>query len=499
MPLAVHACYLYDKYKRNTMGRRRKSYPHLEAVEIIDMAHDGKAIGKTEEGVVIVERCVPGDVVDVQVNAKKKGVFSGYPTRYVSKSPDRITPICSHFGVCGGCKWQSLSYDKQLQYKQKHVYDCFDRIAKVNIQHRKDIYAAPATEYYRNKMEFSFTDKRWLDENELDTQEKDLRGLGFHVPGRFDKVVDVKHCYLQGGISNDIRNKLKEFAIHKGYTFTNLRSHEGFLRNIFIRNTTKDEVMVFVVFGENNSSQINELMSFLHLNFPEITSLLYAVNTKVNSSIYDLEIRNFAGQDSIYEKMGDLHFKISPKSFYQTNSEQAYELYKIALDLADIQPDETVYDLYTGTGTIANFVSQKAKKVIGVELVADAIADAKENAKLNKIENTHFVVGDMKDVFTPEFVEEHGQADLIIVDPPRAGLHQKVVDELLKQEVPKIVYISCNPATQARDVGLLAKKYQVTHCAPVDMFPHTHHTENIVKLELHQPVLTGANASKTAV
>lgn len=470
------------------MGRRkRRSYPHLESVEIVDMAADGKAIGKKDDVVVLVPGVVPGDVVDVQVNKKKKQLFSGYVTNFVKHSEEKQEPFCPHFGVCGGCKWQNLSYEKQLEYKQKRVNDCFDRIAKVDINERRAIVGSKTTEYYRNKLEFSFTDRRWLTEDEVSDTEKeinDIKGLGFHVAEKFDKVVDVKHCSLQPDPSNEIRLKLKDFAIENDFSFTNLRTHEGFLRSIYIRTASTGELMVVLIFGEEQKENMDKCLEFLKTEFPQITSLMYAVNTNMNDSIYGLDIKNYAGEDHIFEEMEGLKFKISPKSFYQTNSEQAYELYKLTREFADIQENDVVYDLYTGTGTIANFVSKGAKKVIGVESVEDAIIDARENSRINGIENTKFVVGDMKDILTEEFVAENGKPDVIIVDPPRAGLHPKVVDVLLKASSPKLVYVSCNPATQARDLELLAEKYEMEISQPVDMFPHTHHIENIVKMKL---------------
>jgi 23S rRNA (uracil1939-C5)-methyltransferase len=469
------------------MGRRRrKSYPHLENVKIVDMSADGKAIGKVDDIVVMVKNVVPGDVVNVQVNGKKKKMLHGYVTEFISHSEDKIEAFCSHFGVCGGCKWQHLSYEKQLEYKQKRVYDCFERIAKLDIEDKQPIFGTNKTEYYRNKLEYSFTDRRWLNEDEIDTDKEitDLYGAGFHVPERFDKVVDVKQCYLQKEPSNELRLKIKQFAIEKGYSFSNLRTHEGFMRNMFIRTSSTNEIMLLMIFGENDQEKIKECMEFIKAEFTQITSLMFAVNTSLNDSIYNLDIKNYAGESFIYEEMEGLKFKISPKSFYQTNSEQAYELYKITREFAEIEENDTVYDLYTGTGTIANFVAKKAKKVIGVESVEDAIIDARENSKVNNIDNTKFVVGDMKDILTEDFVKENGKPDVIIIDPPRAGLHTKVIDVLLKAGAPKLVYVSCNPATQARDMELLSEKYKILISKPVDMFPHTHHIENVLKLRL---------------
>lgn len=458
----------------------------IENLEIIDAGAEGKAVGKWEGLTIFVPYVIPGDVVDVKIFKKKKGYAEGYLLKIVKGSPDRVNPMCSHFGLCGGCKWQCMSYEKQLFYKQKQVSDNFRHLGKFDYPPLLPIIPSEKEYYYRNKLEFTFTNRRWLDEVDMKKQESgtiEPRGLGFHIPGKFDKILDITHCFLQENPSNEIRLTVKEYALGKNLTFYNTRLHEGFLRNLLIRTSSTGEVMVIVVFGEN-SAEIEPLLDLLAARFPEITSLQYVVNTKLNDSITDLDIICYRGNPFIMEKMEDLDFKIGPVSFYQTNSEQAYRLYQVARDFAAITPDDVVYDLYTGIGTIANFVAHKAKKVVGIEYVESAIRDAEENSLINNIQNTHFFAGDMAKVLNSEFIATHGQPDIVITDPPRAGMHTKVIAQLLETAPKRIVYISCNPATQARDITLLAEKYSVTRVQPVDMFPHTQHVENVALLEL---------------
>lgn len=458
----------------------------IENLEIIDAGAEGKAVGKWEGLTIFVPYVIPGDVVDVKIFKKKKGYAEGYLLKIVKGSPDRVNPMCSHFGLCGGCKWQCMSYEKQLFYKQKQVSDNFRHLGKFDYPPLLPIIPSEKEYYYRNKLEFTFTNRRWLDEVDMKKQESgtiEPRGLGFHIPGKFDKILDITHCFLQENPSNEIRLTVKEYALGKNLTFYNTRLHEGFLRNLLIRTSSTGEVMVIVVFGEN-SAEIEPLLDLLAARFPEITSLQYVVNTKLNDSITDLDIISYRGNPFIMEKMEDLDFKIGPVSFYQTNSEQAYRLYQVARDFAAIAPDDVVYDLYTGIGTIANFVAHKAKKVVGIEYVESAIRDAEENSLINDIRNTHFFAGDMAKVLNSEFIATHGQPDIVITDPPRAGMHTKVIAQLLETAPKRIVYISCNPATQARDITLLAEKYSVTRVQPVDMFPHTQHVENVALLEL---------------
>lgn len=469
------------------MGRRRK-LPLIEKLEIIDVAAEGKAIGKHNEMVIFVPWLIPGDIADVQVTKKRKKYMEGQPVNIHTYSSDREEPFCEHFGVCGGCKWQNLPYSKQLHYKQKQVVDNLTRIGKVNVEDIQEIKASAKTKYYRNKLEYTFSASRWLTEEEVSQSDEitDRNALGFHVPGRFDRVLDLNHCYLQDEFSDKLRLALRKYTQEEGFSYYHQRANEGFLRNLIIRNTNVGERMVIVVFGEHDQNKIEALMYFIKDNFSHITSLMYVVNEKLNDTIGDLNIKLYDGRDHIFEEMEGLRFKIGPKSFFQTNSEQALELYKITRDFAELKPDEVVYDLYTGTGTIANFVAKDCHRVIGVEYVEDAIHDAKINSTLNKIENTDFYAGDMKDVLTSEFISLHGQPDVIITDPPRAGMHGDVVKTILNAAPERIVYVSCNPATQARDLELLSEKYEVKDVQPVDMFPHTHHVENVVRLDRKQ-------------
>jgi len=467
------------------MGRRiPQEKKFISDVEIIDIAEEGKGVAKHDNLVLFIERAVPGDVVDVELIRKKKNFSEGKIAEIKVASEYRKDPFCSHFGVCGGCKWQHMTYDSQLKFKEQSVGNALSRIGKVDVSGMEPILGSEQTEYYRNKLEYTFSNKRWL--TSLDEVERtdSMDALGFHVPGRFDKILTVDHCYLQQDPSNDIRNSVFEFAKENFMSFYDLRAHEGALRNLIIRTSSTGELMVIVVFAYPEEGQVEMLMSFIKDKFPDITSLLYIINQKKNDTIFDQDIHVYSGRDFIYEEMEGLKFKVGPKSFYQTNSRQAYELYKITREFADLQGDELVYDLYTGAGTIANFVARSAREVIGVEYVPSAIEDAKINSETNGIHNTKFYAGDMKDVLTSDFIKEHGKPDVVITDPPRAGMHADVVDRILEMESEKVVYVSCNAATQARDLESLTSKYEVVRIKPVDMFPHTQHVENVVLLKL---------------
>lgn len=471
--------------------KREKEYVIINNLEIIDAGSEGKAVGKWEGLTVFVPYVIPGDIVDVKIIKKKKGYAEAHLLNVVEASPDRVNPKCSHFGLCGGCKWQCMSYEKQLFYKQKQVSDNFRYIGKFDHPPLLPIIPAGKEYYYRNKLEFTFTDRRWLDDADMIKQESgeiETRGLGFHIPGKFDKILDIDHCYLQQDPSNEIRLAVKEYALKQNLSFYNTRAHHGFLRNLLIRTSSAGEQMVIVIFGEE-TPHIEPLMNFLKNRFPEISSLQYAVNTKLNDSINDLNVVLFSGLPFIKEKMDNLDFKIGPVSFYQTNSEQAYRLYQVARDFAEITLDDVVYDLYTGIGTIANFVANMAKKIIGIEYVDAAIRDAKENAMMNNIKNAQFFAGDMAKVLNSDFIRKNGRPDIVITDPPRAGMHPKVIAQLLETAPDRIVYISCNPATQARDIALLTEKYSVMKVQPVDMFPHTQHVENVTLLRIKSPEL----------
>lgn len=468
------------------MGRRKKDLPLLEKVEITDVANEGKAIAKVNEMVVFTQYVVPGDIVDIQVTRKKNSYMEGRVTQIHSYSSKRSEPFCSHYGVCGGCKWQILPYEEQIRHKQRQVFNNLTRIGKVELPEISPILGSEDTIFYRNKLEFTFSNKKWLTYEQVSSGAtfENMNALGFHIPGMFDKVLDIEKCYLQNELCNEVRDAIKAYAYEKGLPFFDLRNHEGFLRTMVFRTSSIGEVMLILVFYHENREMREDLLNHLRNKFPQITSLLYVINGKCNDTITDQEVHLFFGKDHIFEEMEGLRFKIGPKSFYQTNSKQAYELYKIARDYAQLTGNELVYDLYTGTGTIACFVAGKAKKVIGIEYVPEAIEDAKINAKNNQIENTLFYAGDMKNILTQEFVQEHGRPDVIITDPPRDGMHPDVIETILSAEPKRIVYVSCNPATQARDLNLLDVKYKVTAVQPVDMFPHTHHVENVVALEL---------------
>lgn len=415
---------------------------------------------------------------------KKKSFAEGRVVALTTPSEHRVEPFCPHFGVCGGCKWQNMNYDAQLSFKQQSVDNALKRLGKVDTAMMEPILGSEQTEYYRNKLEYTFSNKRWLTSVDDEVKPDDLNALGFHVPGRFDKILDIDHCFLQQDPSNAIRNTIKQLALEMGITFYDLRAHEGGLRNVIIRTASTGEVMLIVVFAYPEEGQVEQLMTAVADRFPDIVSLLYIVNQKKNDTIFDQDIHVFRGRDFIYEEMEGLKFKVGPKSFYQTNSAQAYELYKITRDFAGLKGDELVYDLYTGAGTIANFVAKSAREVIGVEYVPSAIEDAKINSEINKVYNTKFYAGDMKDVLTADFIAEHGKPQVVITDPPRAGMHADVVNRILEMEAEKVVYVSCNAATQARDLALLQEKYKVVRIKPVDMFPHTQHVENVVLLEL---------------
>ncbi|WP_295727884.1 23S rRNA (uracil(1939)-C(5))-methyltransferase RlmD [uncultured Muribaculum sp.] len=466
------------------MSRKRKELPVLEHVEITDVAAEGNALARVDGLVVFVPFAAPGDVADIKLLKKRKSYADGRIERLITPGEIRVTPRCDHFTVCGGCRWQHLPYTFQLKCKQRQVEDALQRIAKIEIPPVNPIIGSENIWEYRNKMEYTFSNKKWLTREQLESGEEfaDRDGAGFHIPGAFDKVLDIERCHLQDNLGNRLRNFIRDFGHAHGYTFYDLRQQQGLLRNLMVRITSTGEVMALMQFGEDDSTKISELLDTVAREFPEITSLLYVVNTKVNDTIGDQNVVTFKGRDFIEEEMEGLRFRIGPKSFYQTNSRQAHELYKVARDFAALTGDELVYDLYTGTGTIANFVSRNARKVIGIEYVADAIADARINSAENGIGNTEFFAGDMKDVLTDAFIAEHGRPDVMIVDPPRAGMHEDVVGVILNAEPQRIVYVSCNPATQARDLAMLDAKYRVEQVQPVDMFPHTAHVENVVKL-----------------
>ena len=470
------------------MARKKKELPLLEKVTITDVAAEGKALAKVNDLVIFVPYVVPGDVVDLQIKRKKNHYAEAVAVKFHEYSPERAEPFCQHYGVCGGCKWQCLSYENQIKYKQKQVFDNLTRIGKVELPEFMPILGSEKTRFYRNKLEFTFSNKRWLTEEEVkqDVKYDQMNAVGFHIPGAFDKVLAIEKCWLQDDISNQIRNAIRGYAYAHELEFFNLRTQEGMLRNMMVRTSSTGELMVLLqckIVNDTQLAQMKELLQYVGDTFPQITSLLYVINNKCNDTIGDLDVEVFKGNDHIYEEMEGLRFKVGPKSFYQTNSEQAYNLYKVARDFAGLTGNELVYDLYTGTGTIANFVARRARKVVGIEYVPEAIEDAKVNSQINGIENTLFYAGDMKDILTQDFINEHGRPDVIITDPPRAGMHNDVIDVLLFAEPRRIVYVSCNPATQARDLQLLDAKYKVTAVQPVDMFPHTHHVENVVLLE----------------
>lgn len=473
---------------KNNVARKKKELPLLEKVTITDVAAEGKALAKVNDLVVFVPYVVPGDVVDLQVKRKKNHYAEAVAVKFHEKSPMRAEPFCQHYGVCGGCKWQCLSYEDQIRFKQKQVFDNLTRIGKVELPEFSPILGSEKTKFYRNKLEFTFSNKRWLTEEEVkqDVKYDQMNAVGFHIPGAFDKVLAIEKCWLQDDVSNQIRNAIRDYAYEHNFSFFDLRSQEGLLRNMMVRTSSTGELMVLLqckVVNDDDRAKMMEILQFVSDSFPQITSLMYVVNNKCNDTIGDLDVEVFRGKDHIFEEMEGLKFKVGPKSFYQTNSEQAYNLYKVARNFAGLTGNELVYDLYTGTGTIANFVSRQAKKVIGIEYVPEAIEDAKVNSQINGIDNTLFYAGDMKDILTQDFINEHGRPDVIITDPPRAGMHGDVIDVIMFAAPERIVYVSCNPATQARDLQLLDSMYKVTAVQQVDMFPHTHHVENVVLLE----------------
>ena len=468
------------------MGRSRKKKPLYEQVTITDIGAEGKAIAKVNDVVVFTTHVIPGDVVDLQVIKKRKNYQEARVVNVHKKSTDRVDAFCDYFGVCGGCKWQFLPYEKQLAYKQKQVGDQLKRLGKIELPEIIPILGSAKDTFYRNKLEFSFSNKRWLSPEEIKSNKKpeQMNALGFHIPGMFDKIIDIEKCWLQASPSNEIRNFIREHAFQNGLSFFDIRKQEGFLRNMIIRTSSTGETMLIISFYSEDKEKQEALLRAVDEQFPGLSSLMYVINTKGNDTITDQQIKLYKGRDHIFEEMEGLKFKIGPKSFYQTNSEQAYELYKVVRDFAKLTGNETVYDLYTGTGTIANFVAREAKKVVGIEYVPEAIEDAKVNSAINNIFNTHFYAGDMKHVLNEEFIAENGQPEVIITDPPRAGMHEDVVNKIMAVAPQRVVYVSCKPATQARDLSLMNERYKVTRIQAVDMFPHTHHVECAVLLEL---------------
>ncbi|MDZ7744015.1 MAG: 23S rRNA (uracil(1939)-C(5))-methyltransferase RlmD [Bacteroidota bacterium] len=473
------------------MSRNKKKYPPFENLEIVDAGAEGLAVGKQNEKVIFVPYVVPGDVIDARITRKKKSFFYAYATRIHRYSDKRTDARCEHFGRCGGCKWQNMDYQHQLFYKQKQVKDSLERIGKIDTAFMQDIIPSDKIYHYRNKLEFTFSNKKWFENPEDISDDPAIAsGLGFHLPGMFDKILDIQTCYLQEEPMNRIRLEIKDFAIRNSMSFYDAREQSGLLRNLVIRNTSTGEWMLIVVFGEQDEKAIDQMMDHIRANFPEITSLFFVINPKKNDDISDLEAVHYSGEPYIMEELKpdeldkSLKFKIGPLSFFQTNSSQANKLYNIALDFAELKGNELVYDLYTGTGSIANFIAHRAQKVIGLEYIAPAIMDAQENSRINAIENTEFYAGDIVDTLTPDFIGYKGIPDVMITDPPRAGMHPKVIKTILEMQPGRIVYISCNPATQARDLQMLKEKYEVGKIQPLDMFPHTGHVENVVQLQL---------------
>ncbi len=468
---------------------KKKNLPLIENVEITGIAAEGKALTRINDMVVFVPYCVPGDVVDLQVTKRKHSFMEARVERIVRLSNKRCEAVCRHYGTCGGCKWQILPYEEQLRYKQQQIVDNLTRIGKVELPEISPILGSKHIYQYRNKLEFTFADRKWLSWDEIRAaggieNVDNSYGVGFHIPNCFDKVLDITECHLMPDINNRIRNGIRDYARAHGLSFYNEHSHTGQLRTLILRSNHRGEIMLIVSFGEKINDTCRALLEWLHIEFPEIVSLLYVENEKMNDTIGDQTVHVFYGQDHIMEQMEDLQFKVGPKSFYQTNTEQAYELYKVARSFAGLTGNELVFDLYTGTGTIANFVARQARQVIGIEYVPEAIEDAKVNAQLNGLDNTLFFAGDMKDILNTDFISQYGRPDVIITDPPRAGMHEDVVNTILFAAPRRIVYVSCNPATQARDLALLDARYRVTRVQPVDMFPHTQHVENVVLLEI---------------
>lgn len=463
----------------------KKKFPIIENLLITSIAAEGVSLGRHNDYVIFVSGVIPGDIVDVQLTRMRKAYAESKLLKIREFSKDRIEPFCKHFGTCGGCKWQMLPYEKQLEYKEKQVYDQLTRLGKLENLNLKPIIPAKNDKYYRNKLEYTFAQRRWIDSNEpfVENTGRNLEGLGFHVKGMFDRIVDIDECFLQVEPSNEIRNKLREFTKRDGYDYYNSRTHEGMMRNLMIRTSSLGETMVVVIFNRDEKQLIEAVMKFLDEKFPNLTSLQYAVNTKFNDSIYDQDLICYKGRSYILEDLDGLKFRIGPKSFFQTNTEQALVLYRKTVEFADIKADELIYDLYTGTGTIANFIAKKCKKVVGIDSVPEAIEDAKKNSELNDIDNAVFYAGDMKDLLNSEFIEKNGKPDTIILDPPRAGVHENVINIMREISAKKIVYVSCNPASQARDISMLSDMYNVVEVQALDMFPHTHHVENIVLME----------------
>ncbi len=466
------------------MSRKRKELPLFKGVNIVDVAAEGNAVARVDDMVIFVPFGAPGDVADVKIDRKRRSYAQGHIVELVKPSPIRVAPRCEHFTVCGGCRWQHLPYSEQLRAKRQQVVDALTRIAKVDLPEVPPTLGSEQVWEYRNKMEYTFSNKLWLTREHLDSGQEfpDRDCAGFHIPGAFDKVLDINRCHLQDDLGNEIRLFIKRYGKEHGLTFYDLRNQQGLLRTLMIRIASTGQVMAVMSFGRDDHAAIESVMGAIAERFGRITSLMYAVNLKVNDSLADQDIILYRGLPYIEEEMEDLRFRVGPKSFYQTNSRQAQRLYQVVRDFARLTPDDLVYDLYTGTGTIANFVARSCRKVVGIEYVADAIADARLNSQVNGLGNTLFFAGDMKDVLTDDFVATHGRPDVMIVDPPRAGMHQSVVDTILRAEPERIVYVSCNPATQARDMALLDAKYAVERVQPVDMFPHTHHVENVVAL-----------------
>ncbi len=471
--------------------QKKKNLPLLEKVEILDAGAEGKAIARVDKMVIFIPYVVPGDVVDVQLTRKKNSYAEGWAVKFHEYSDKRTEPRCEHFGFCGGCKWQNMKYNQQLVYKQKQVSDNFIRIGKLEFDEISPILASEKEYYYRNKLEYTFANRKWF--QEYDPEKKDElnpNGLGFHLPGKFDRILDIEHCYLQPDPSNEIRLAVRAFALKEKLDFYDVRKKEGFLRNLIIRNTGAGDWMLIMVFNNEDDERIEKMMNFIRDKFPQVKSLMYIINPKRNDDLSDLEVRLFSGDPFITEEMkafreGDppLQFRIGPLSFFQTNTRQAERLYRIAADFAGFTGNEVVYDLYTGTGTIASYIARSVAKVVGIEYVASAIEDAKENAKLNGLENTSFFAGDIIKILNEDFILENGKPDIIITDPPRSGMHEKVIEQILSIAPEKVVYISCNPATQARDLAMMKEAYEIRKIQPVDMFPHTQHVENVVLLE----------------
>lgn len=468
------------------MARKKKDFPLLSGVEITDVAAEGNSIARVDDMVIFIPFGAPGDIADVKIDRKKRSYAEGHIEHLTQPSPIRVEPKCEHFTMCGGCRWQHLPYEFQLRCKQKQVEDALQRIAKIPFPELTPILGSDAIWEYRNKMEYTFSNKKWLTFDQLRSGEEfpERRAAGFHIPGAFDKVLDINKCHLQDDLGNRLRLFVKKFGMEHDYSFYDLREQHGLLRTLMIRIASTGEVMAVMVFGEDDEPKIQNLLDAVANEFPEITSLLYVINTKVNDTISDQKIHLYRGKEYIEEEMEGLKFRVGPKSFYQTNSRQAYKLYSVARDFAKLTGDELVYDLYTGTGTIACFVAKNARHVIGIEYVPEAIEDAKVNAGINRLGNTEFYAGDMKNVLTSDFIDVHGHPDVMIVDPPRAGMHEDVVKVILEAAPKRIVYVSCNPATQARDLALLHEKYDIEAVQPVDMFPHTQHVENVVALTL---------------